>query len=510
MKKIIYLCFLILPITLFSQTKNNYPKEVEEVLQKAKANRNELEKVILNYNKSKADSLKLKAAYFLIINMDIHYSADYYWADSTGKRIDYNEMDYPNFFAAVDAFEAIKPKYGKVKPVPFKYLDIDTIKATYLINNIDNAFISWQLPQAKNLSFEEFCNNILPYRVSNEPLQQWRDVYKNKFSWIKDSAANKSTEETLKYFASDFRSWFINTWDLEQRKEPLPRLGPIQLLNRKKGNCDDIGDLMVYTLRSQGYPASLEHIPLWATTSGRHFFNSTYDINGKLIPFDVSTNNVKIDNFSREPSKVVRITYAKQANVLSNILPQNQIPEGFMRMKNYLDVTSEYWQTASLETPLFESFNKPKIAFACVFNGFKWQPTWWGRVFNNKAVFEKLCKGAVFLPSYYINNKVIPAGYPIASGYQKQQILKPDKINTRTITIKQQDKYLLFRIDKKYKLFYWDNNWKLIGEEIATENTTELLFKNVPNNALMLLVPEYSQGKERPFTITADGERQWW
>lgn len=39
--------------------------------------------------------------------------------------------------------------------------------------------------------------------------------------------------------------------------------------------------------------------------------------------------------------------------------------------------------------------------------------------------------------------------------------------------------------------------------------TTELVFENIPSDALLLLLPEYTQGKERPFIFTETGERQW-
>ena len=274
MYKIIILLWLF--CGFWGAAQNNIPKSVTSILEKAGKNRIELEKVIQEYSQNPADSLKLKASYFLIQNMDIHYSSDYYWTDDHGKKIPYNEMDYPDFITAVNAFEQIKPKYKNIKPVAVVYKDIDTIKASFLIKNIDNAFVVWNKPQSAKVSFNDFCNYILPYRVGTEPLQEWRTIYSERFSWIQDSIKTPQTEEILKYFAKDFRSWFVNTWDLEQRKEPLPHLGPIQLLSRKKGNCDDIGNLMAYILRSQGYVASVETIPYWATSTGTHFFNSTF------------------------------------------------------------------------------------------------------------------------------------------------------------------------------------------------------------------------------------------
>jgi hypothetical protein len=283
------------------------------------------------------------------------------------------------------------------------------------------------------------------------------------------------------------------------------------LLRRKKGNCDDIADLEVFTLRSQGIFSSLEYIPFWATSTGcNHFFNKTLDNNLKPIPFDISSAGIKIDSFDREPSKVMRITFSKQEDALANKVAPNAIPDGYMHMLNYHDVTNEYWKTSDINFKLFNTPLKPGIAYACVFNGMGWKPTWWGKVKGDSVKFSNMCKGAVFLPMYYKNGKLIPAGNPLASGYKHQLVLKADTLHKRSISIKQQDKYLIFRPGKNYKLYYWNNGWKLSVQQKATDGCTELVFADVPKNALFLLLPEYSEGKERPFMITDEGERVWW
>lgn len=508
MKKTILILFLLVPILALSQVSNNYPVGVEKVLKKAGKNRLQLEKAIAYFKKSE-DPLKIKAIYFLISNMDIHYSANYYWADSAGKHIAYNELDYVDHNLALKAFEEIKSKAPGIHPQAFTYLDIDSIKGDYLIDNVERAFQYWKNPRVKALSFDDFCEYVLPYRVSVEPLQNWRKIYHQKFAWINDSTKGKTIEETLHYFANDVKSWFTNTWQIEQRKEPLPRLGPLQLLSRAKGNCEDIAGLEVYTLRSQGYPAAVDHIPYWATSSGTHYFNNTIDEQLKSLPFDVSTNQVKINNFSREPSKVIRETYSKQITALASFTDLKNIPPGFMRMANCLDVTATHWETGDVNYTFTTKPLSP-LAFSCVFSGGKWQPTWWGKIQGSTVNFTNMCKGVVYLPAYYINGKLITTGFPIALGYKQQMILKPDIINKRNISLSWQDKYLVYRPGKKYKLYYWDNGWRFCGEKTATENTMELVFEQVPDNSLMLLLPEYSVGRERPFTVNLTGERQWW
>ena|ERR1700748_2882881 len=103
MSKRILLFFLLIPSYAVAQRYTKYPIEVETVLKKAGKNRVELEKAIAWCKKS-GDPLKIKAIYFLIANMDIHYSADYYWADKDGHKVAFNEFNYPSYEASISAF----------------------------------------------------------------------------------------------------------------------------------------------------------------------------------------------------------------------------------------------------------------------------------------------------------------------------------------------------------------------------------------------------------------------
>lgn len=500
---------LVLLLPLFALLQVKYPTNVETVLQKAGKNRPQLEKAIHHFATTK-DSLKLKAIYFLIENMDIHYSLNYYWANEKGERIAYDELAYPDFDAALKVFDEIKQHTPGIHPVQVKYYDADTITADYLISNVELAFDAWRKPQAQKIDFNTFCEYILPYRVSTEPLQNWRNDYYKKFAWINDSTTANTTKEKLSVFAADYNKWFTNTYGIESRKEPLPRLGALQLLSRRKGPCEDIADLEVFTLRSQGMPATIDNIVCWATASGKHFLNAAFDENNNALSFDVSNPAAMYDRLAREPAKVLRTTYSKQPNTLAAIVDTLNIPQGLLRNQNYVDVTARYWATGNLDARLFPSKQPPSTAFACVLNFLNWVPAWWGNVTDNKVTFTNMCSGVVYLPMYYTNGKLHPAGWPVAFSSTTAISLQPDTINTRTISIYEQDKYLVFRPGKKYKLFYWNNKWQPLQELTAAENMKFLSFEKVPRNALLLLVPEYSQRKERPFTIADNGERMWW
>ena len=68
-----------------------------------------------------------------------------------------------------------------MKEEPVIALDARTLTADYLIRNIDEAFAVWDRPWNRHLSFNEFCEWILPYRVSGEVPEEWRTLYRERF-----------------------------------------------------------------------------------------------------------------------------------------------------------------------------------------------------------------------------------------------------------------------------------------------------------------------------------------
>ena len=129
---------------------------VEEALSKAGGNRKELFQVIRHYQDS-GDSLKLKAALFLIENMaDKYYLTgnlidEYYTFIDSVYQIKQLRYDIP---AIYDAFRS-KTKYMEDKTQV--NWDVQTLSADYLIENIEEAFSVWKYPWNEHLSFDEFC-----------------------------------------------------------------------------------------------------------------------------------------------------------------------------------------------------------------------------------------------------------------------------------------------------------------------------------------------------------------
>ena len=177
-----FLLLLVCVVLLNSCSK--YPVDVERALKLAGNNRIELEKVLKCYLQNPGDSLKYKAACFLIENMPYHFE------------IQSSAMD------SLRVCLKTSKEYSKIKETYEQLLlnnsdefknDLEYIKADYLIKNIDYSFKVWKTsPWGNNISFESFCNDILPYRVADEPLEDWKESYYAFFSPLIDSIKNKN------------------------------------------------------------------------------------------------------------------------------------------------------------------------------------------------------------------------------------------------------------------------------------------------------------------------------
>ncbi len=511
--------FVLPVISIEAQTAKTYPTLVEAVLQKAGANRVELEQFLDKYrtdepkssgnsNTKNETNLKYKAACFLVSNMDIHYSETFYWADSLNQKVEFNEQSYPNYSESKKAFKELTAK-RKLHAIIGKEYDIHKIKGAFLIQNLESAFSAWQSSKSNYLTFDEFCEYLLPYRSLTEKLEVWRPQFADTFK-IKDQGNRwNSITEPANDLSKTVGAYFINSFSFEEKNNPTSFLSPSQLLFRKQGHCEDQVNLTNLVFRSQGLPCSVNMIPYHATSTGRHYWNSTIDRNHDIVAFEGSRTTEEF-KLGREPSKVVKFTYSKQKDVPGNWVEESEIPDNYLRRTNFIDVTDQYWRTKDLRCTLSITQQK-KLAYIAVFNGLQWCPAYWGKITEKSdVVFPKMSCGVAYLPMLYVNGKLVPAAYPtLLYDTKEEKVLKPDKENRHTITLNEQENYLKYRTGKRYRLYYWDNKWELITEKTATLEP-RLTFENVPSNALLLMVPEYSARKERPFVVNENGERVWW
>ena len=65
------------------------------------------------------------------------------------------------------------------------------------------------------------------------------------------------------------------------------------------------------------------------------------------------------------------------------------------------------------------------------------------------------------------------------------------------------------REGEEYELYYWNGRWLSLGKQMGSRITQELIYNNVPYNALLLL-HNHSKGKEERIFTYANGNQIWW
>ncbi|WFO15829.1 transglutaminase-like domain-containing protein [Cellulophaga baltica 4] len=478
---------------------NSYSQNLKEALEQAKGNRTSLEQVLEYYSKQ-GDEEKYNAAIFLIENMPIHKSIDYQLLDKNDNIIPFSEFKFNDYGEALKYLNNLKDS-TRIRAKKIIQYDIQNISSSLLIKNIDLAFREWKNNSwSKSYSFETFCEYILPYRNLTEPLEYWREDY----NILANNEKYKIDDETDPVAVCTQIIFGLNNFTfVNKRPDPIPILSPSQMLFRRQGSCPDLANFSVLVCRSKGVATALDFTPQYAASSNRHTWDSVIDKNGNHIPFNSNAvNNIDnclpyIYNANRKRlGKVFRITYSIQKKSLANIIPESNIPEGFLEQKNIKDVTSEYVKISDLSIP--KNRFKDSIAYVNVFNLGKWKVIDWASENGGMVTFKNLGRDLVYLPSTFNGNNTIFLRHPFLidkEGIQHELI--PDKTNLFSATLSKSNvretDFIDFNTleiieDQLYKLYCWDNGWKKIGESIAKKEG--VYFDNIPSNALFILLPE--------------------
>ncbi len=438
---------LLLLIVFLITSCNQIPHDVQAVLDKSASNKEELEKVIKHYQ-STGEKDKLKAAYFLIANMEGKYS-EYYT---------YNQTIYDMFskekkhHARRDKFKKIVDSLKKVSvATPLIVHDIDVITAQYLIENIDLAFEAWKEPWACNYTFEEFCEYVLPYRIENEPLSDWRKTFYNKYRWVKDSVTDVTNTREVILYLNDLVG--TNFW-VEDYLE-LPYIPVTSLDTIKAGGCDHRYLLMVSVMRAMGIPSMIDHAPSQNNTYKAHSWTVYINSDHKYYPFDGGRPRRKLFAMDHLPnafidsmmipladgwgSNVFRHTYSLNRESLgSRVKDWSSIPRLF-RTTGIKNVTDQYlFDQQSIEYTIPNDLElKDSLVYLSVFGyGEDIREADWSYVENNKVRFPHVGSNVVYLLSRYKGNKLKPFSYPILlSDSLTQTVLKPNFSKTRDVVL---------------------------------------------------------------------------
>lgn len=372
-------------------------RQLEDALILAGDNRQELQKALNYFAESSRDSMKLKACEFLIANMPGHYG--YTGTDLTEFR---KKVDclYPE-----DSFlcQVLQSVYCHNRFLHYTLQceeDVRTMKGDFLIRHVKECFDKWNcLPWLQNLSFDEFCDYVLPYRVENEALTDIPRLLDT--SWLKQESCllaishyddiHHSPYAVAKELSPDYGSWD-------------PYL-PAPIGTKHSMECYEIALQNLYNYRSVGLPCVLDAVPYWGNVNGSHYWAMIID------PF--FPERFPEEWAFRKVPKVYRLSYRnKGKQVWKNVVKDADFFEGGF----WQDVTERYISTERVEIKIPWEFHDCGTAYLCVFNQGSWKPVAGEFLCGGEVCFDKLGYDIVYLPVCYRNDEQLPIGKPFILG----------------------------------------------------------------------------------------------
>lgn len=494
-KVIFTFSFFFVSFMTFSQKGNSSKTSVSELSK------------VLEYFKEAGNSEQYQAATFLVDNIGDHYSSGNIWLDKSGIEVPFETTKFSDLEEAIKEFDKLKDNLHIV-PKSIITNDRDVIQSTLLIKNIELAYKAWkQNPWSSNYDFSTFCEYILPYRSLTEPLENWRSEYQFVYQKSMGNLIDQNDPvELCSQIIKDTKHFDFVT----KRFDPKALLSPSELLFWRQGNCPDLANVVLFAARSLGVAVTFDFTPHYAASSNRHFWNTVIDRHGTHIPFNGNQDLPYIYNPNhKRMGKVFRSTFSEQKQSLAAIISDNKIPEEFLKIKNIIDVTSEYVSVSDVNYS-FERIETPEIAYICVFNLGYWHTIDWAKIKNNKTIFTNMGRNIVYLPSTFENGKMTFEKYPVLLDSKGiQSVLKPEfsKLYNATLSRSNETKNdfkennpLQILKGENYSLFLWNGNWQLVDQQIAISDDS-VLFSKIPENGLFLISSSKPDFFERIFTI---------
>jgi O-antigen ligase len=270
----------------------------------------------------------------------------------------------------------------------------------------------------------------------------------------------------------------------------------------------DVLQRTIYLLRSLGIPVTTDHTPLWG--SSPHSWNSLVSNDGKHYPFMGFEKTTEKWFMHAHPPKVFRTTHSIQKESLWARHQQEPIPEGFLSQPNIKDVSSEYFPNNTYRYVRYlggedSQGNVAEIEFYTkAGNSFRKLSE---KIIGTEGSWDNIAgemKEAAFdgdVLSYFDGPRGMNFGVWVGLDLGKRERI--DRIRF----LPRNDDNNIHPCDI-YELFFWDKGkWQSLGTQVAEDIT--LIYDDCPKGALLLL-HNYTRGKEERIFTYENGKQVWW
>ena len=346
---------------------------------------------VVDYYRSEGDTLKMRAAEFLRDNAMWHYGE----CRQLNKpfTVSYTDiLDSPET-KKDSVFEAYLDSMGYSITKGAVVWDSDTVSEDFLRENIDLAFDSWSKPWARDVSFDDFCKYILPYRNGDEELSGWRRMLKERYEpSIMDSVSDPTSHrQVVDYLMRQIRR------DVEYGGSMGPfahdLLAPSLILQLHWLECANCAHYTTLAMRACGIPCAMMEIH-WRFTEVTHSTVLFPAIGTNKRDYRLSVGDTLI--YMGEPKDTMAAwrVWEYDYEVDSNRLDLYDIygDKAALRQQAWpvtlSDVTSKMCRTFDFSVPVPDSLRLHRYLFLCRFHNWKWLPVREGLVDGDSVRFH--------------------------------------------------------------------------------------------------------------------------
>jgi len=427
------------------------------------------------------------------------------WKDAAGAEVDFDALRYKSYAEAQAAFDALEKERGAIAYVRGAFVaDLETLDADFLLAHTVRSLANWRaVPEGERPSFAVFLDFILPYRGSEEPVENWVEPLSARLEEKRTQLGPRATQAELRAAMNEDlarRARFDEFYYLHPTDQGFSELERAGL-----GRCEDLSNLQTYYARTLGRATACDYTPAWGHRDNNHAWTVELDAAGRGA-----------DSSNAHAAKVYRKTFRIQPGSLREALADGREPANrWLANPAYLDVTDQYAPTTDVSVEFERSaVGAETVAYRCVFNGGEWVAIHWARIEGGRVVFTKMGRNLCYLPAMHDGTTLLPAAPPVLIARDGAVVPLPGHATatssfatTTTEPVGADSGLTRLESGTTYLLQRWDWRWTPLEEFVAGSGTRS--FESLPSDALYWLVAEESRRLERIFTLEGGRQRFW-
>ena len=424
---------------------------------------------VVAYYKEQGDTLKLRAAEYLKASAGYHY----------GVRRNIPPGISGDSFIKIEKGDSVFKHYldslGYKVELGEPVWDLDVLTDSFLVDNIELAFDSWKKPWARDLSFDQFCKYVLPYRNGDEVLSNWRRYFKHTIEpTIEDSVADPTNlRDVVEYVMRVLRRRVEYGGSTGAFCREL--ITPVDMERLHWVNCSNAAHYTTLALRACGIPCTQMHIN-WRFTEVSHSSVLIPEVGTNKHAFRVTLGDTlmmmgapkdtmacwRVWTLDYEPNPALTRLMEESKRLQSHLLHNLAFPV------TRGDVTSDFCKTYDFALPIPDSVHQEHYLFLCRFYKWKWLPVREGVVDGDSVRFRDDTIRQFYRLGYLRGDSITTFGTPFTlvgddAISDVQQRIQPFNLSGDTVLFKMvyPCKADETRLTRTITTHYWDdsNQW---------------------------------------------------